>query len=265
MQYMGLIQGCDQAGNNPSVRAAARPLANGTQLDQRNARIQRLPLFLGISSAECREIFSVAHDKVFLRRQRIFMQGDPGGQVILLTSGSAKTTQLGQDGTEVILRLSGPGDLVGEAGLGSVRLHRSTACTLGPSEAFVWETTVFDSFLKRFPILRYNVSRMLGGQLMELEERFREISTESVSMRLSHELVRLANRFGERVNGAVKIRLSLEELAQLTGTTLFTVSRQLSRWKVDGIVSTGRRAVMVHNPQALAEFSERDSCFPPGR
>src|SRR5216684_2875880 len=101
MQYMGLIQGYDQASNNPAVRAAARPLANGTQLEQRIARIQRLPLFMGISPAECREIISPAREKVFLRPQRIFMHGDPVRQVILLTSGSAKTIQSGQDGTEV--------------------------------------------------------------------------------------------------------------------------------------------------------------------
>jgi len=239
-------------------------LANGTQLEQRNARIQRLPFFSGISPAECREIISSGHEKIFSRQQRIFMQDDPVRQVILLTSGSVKTTQLGPDGTEVILRLSGPGDLIGETGLGSVRVHRSTACTLGPSKAFVCDTTVFASLLRRFAILRHNVARMLDDQLRELEERFREISTESVSMRLSHELVRLANRVGERMNGTVKINLSLEELGQLTGTTLFTVSRLLCRWKVEGIVSTGRRAVMVHNPQALAEYSEKDSCFLPG-
>ena len=131
MQYMGLIQGYDQASNNPAVRAAARPLANGTQLEQRIARIQRLPLFSGVSPAEYREIISACHEKVFSRQQRIFMQGDLVKQVMLLTSGSAKTIQSGKHGTEVILRLSWPGDLIGEAGVGSVRLHRATAWTLG--------------------------------------------------------------------------------------------------------------------------------------
>jgi CRP-like cAMP-binding protein len=251
--------------SSPAACAAPRPLTNDTQLDSRAARVQHLPLFSGISSADRREIVSVARDKVFSRPQRIFLQGDPERLVILLMSGSVKRTQLAQAGTEVILRLSGPGELIGDAGLGSVLLHRSTAWTLGPSRVLVWDTTVFDSLLKRFPILRHNVTRMLGDRLSELEERFREISTESVPVRLSHELVRLANRVGERVNGAVKINLSREELAQSTGTTLFTVSRLLSRWKVEGIVSTGRRAVMIHDPQALAEFSERDCCFPTDR
>jgi CRP/FNR family transcriptional regulator, nitrogen oxide reductase regulator len=72
---------------------------------------------------------------------------------------------------------------------------------------------------------------------------------------LSHQLIRLLNQLG-RVNGGGEIRLSREELAQLTGTTLFTVSRLLSEWNQRGIVSTRREAVSVNNFQALAELGE---------
>lgn len=255
---MESIQGSEQASNNPTVCAAARTLGNGTQPNHKGARVQHLPLFSGISSAACGEIISAASEKVFSRRQTIFFQGDPEKQVILLTSGSVKTTQSGQDGTEVILRLSGPGDLIGATGLRSRSFCRSTAQALGSSRGLVWDPTVFQALSGRFPILRNNVARMLGDHLRELEERFREISTENVANRVGHEIVRLVNRIGERVDGAVKISLSCEELAQLTGTTLFTVSRHLCQWKEEGIVSTSRGVVMVHIPQALEELSERE-------
>jgi CRP-like cAMP-binding protein len=248
----------EQSSKTPTVCAAAPALGNGTQLNHKAARVRHLPLFSALSQAACVEIVSGAHEKFFSRRQTIFLQDNPEEQVILLLSGSVKTTQLGQDGTEVILRLNGPGDLIGATGLDSRSLNHSTAAALSPSRVFIWGATVFEGFLQRFPILRHNVASMLGDHLRELEERFREISTENVPMRLGHEIVRLANRVGERVNGAVRISLSCEELAQLTGTTLFTVSRHLSQWKEEGIVSTGRRTVMVHDPQALAELSERE-------
>jgi CRP-like cAMP-binding protein len=60
------------------------------------------------------------------------------------------------------------------------------------------------------------------------------------------------------VQGGIEIRLSREELAQLTGTTLFTVSRLLSEWNERGIVSTRREGVSVHNFQALAELAESE-------
>ena len=91
-----------------------------------------------------------------------------------------------------------------------------------------------------------------------LEERFREVSTEKVAARLSHEMVRLLNQVGHRVNGGVQIYLSREELAQLIGTTLFTVSRLLSDWDEQGIVSARRESVIVKNLEALVELSERE-------
>lgn len=257
MLYMKFIQGGKQISKSTPVCAAARTFGNGTQINPKGARVPHLPLFSSISPTACGEILSAAHEKVFSRGQTIFFQGDPEEQEILLTSGTVKVTHMGEDGTEVILRLSGPGDLIGATGLGSTRLHRSTAKALGSSRALVWSATFFEALLERFPILRHNVARILGEHFRELEERFFEISTENVTNRVGHEIARLVNRVGERVNGAVKISLSRKELAQLTGTTLFTVSRALSQWKEQGIVSPGWRAVMVHDPHALAELSER--------
>jgi CRP-like cAMP-binding protein len=89
-----------------------------------------------------------------------------------------------------------------------------------------------------------------------LEQRFREISTERVASRLSREIVRLLAQVGRVVNGTVEIALSREELAQLTGTTLFTVSRLLSDWDERGIVSTRREAVSVNDLHALQQLAE---------
>jgi CRP/FNR family transcriptional regulator, nitrogen oxide reductase regulator len=89
-----------------------------------------------------------------------------------------------------------------------------------------------------------------------MEERFREISTQKVDLRLSNQLIRLSNQVRQHTKGAQEICLSREELAQLTGTTLFTVSRLLSQWEKLGIVSSRREAVVVCNLQALEEISK---------
>jgi len=225
-------------------------------IGQRNDWIQRLPIFAGLTANECREVTACAHEKAFLRRQTIFLEGAPCRQVILVLSGCVKTTQLGPTGCEVILRLSGPGELVGalESYLGTNNLV--TAKTTQPTTALVWETSTFEYVSDRFPIIRRNTARLLGVRLQELEERFREISTQKVAPRLSQQLIRLSNQLRQHTRGALEISLSREELAQLTGTTLFTVSRLLSNWERQGIISTRREAVVVRNIQALMNVSE---------
>ena len=246
----------DQLNGDATFRSAVTRTERDAAINSRVDWLQRLPTFLNLTPAQCREIVGAAHEKEFLRRQSIFIEGAPCRQVLLVVSGCVKTTQLGSTGCEVILRLSGPGELVGalESYLGSNNLV--TARTTQPTTALVWDATTFEAVSDRYPVLRRNTARLLGLRLQELEERFREISTQKVAPRLSHQLIRLSNQLRQHSKVALEISLSREELAQLTGTTLFTVSRLLSQWERLGIVSTRREAVIVRNLQALTELSE---------
>ena len=247
----------------PEVRpayGAVAPIAAAPARDLRKVTlVQHSPLFVDIPPGDCREIVSAARETEFSRRDTIFLDGDPIRHVILLTSGSAKVIKLGQSGTEVILRLVGPGEIVEVTGVPAQGRHRSMAQALADSTALIWEASAFQALAERFPALRRNILEVVAQRLQELEERYCEISTEKVATRLSHQLLRLFDQLARRVNGkrTLKINVSREELAQLIGTTLFTVSRLLSEWNERGVVTAGRECVSVHNIQALREFAER--------
>lgn len=218
--------------------------------------VHRLALFSGLSPADCSTIISAARERRFVRRQVIFSEGDSIQHAVMLLSGCAKITQLGFGGGEVILRLSGVGDIVGGFHLGAHSSHCSTAQATQPSTALVWQAAAFETLVQRFPALRRNAVRALEERLREIEQRFREVATEKVGSRLSSELIRLSNRLGQTDNRKAEIILSRAELAQLTGTTLFTVSRLLSRWQASGIVRIGREAVQVRDFAALTQLSQ---------
>jgi CRP-like cAMP-binding protein len=227
-----------------------------SRMSQRATSVQHFPLFAGIPLADRIQIVSTAQENHFARRQTIFLQGDPIRHIVLLLSGYAKVSQFGAHGQEVILRLNGPGEMVGVFGLHAKGNHRSTARAVQVATALVWDVVEFDAVSECFPLLRRNTARILEQRLHDLEQRFREISTERVSPRLSSALVRLLTQVGKRADDVVEIGLSREELAQLIGTTLFTVSRLLSRWESQGIVSARREVVLVRNVQALMDLSQ---------
>jgi CRP-like cAMP-binding protein len=236
-------------------------LTSDTTESEQIASVKGLTLFSDLSPRERRAIISGACQIDFRRWQTIFCLGDAVEQVALLLSGWVKITQPGPRGSEVILRLSGSGDVVGTLGSGSEHKHGSTAQTVRPCTALVWDSETFDQLLERYDLFRSNMVRALEERLQEMEQRFREVSTESVGSRLSSELIRLSKRFGDSVNGHQEICLSRQELAQLTGTTLATVSRHLCRWQALGMISIGREMVHVCDVTALTQFSERE--YPP--
>jgi CRP-like cAMP-binding protein len=221
-------------------------------LNQKVALVQECALFSGVSPADSASMLSNARARRLSRRHTIFAEGDPVRQIWLLRSGGVKLTQIGLNGNEVILRVIGPGEIVGAFGF-FMRCHCSTAVTIQTSTVLAWDAADFERILDRFPVIRRNVSGVLLERLQELEQRFREVSTEKVGSRLSSELIRLSKHVGRNIDGDMEISLSRAELAQMTGTTLFTVSRLICQWQSLGIVGARREAVTVRNVEALTQ------------
>jgi CRP-like cAMP-binding protein len=239
-------------GTAISVRVTSIDPASQKPQNYWASRVQHFPLFAGISPQDRSTILGAARERQFSRGQTISIEGDQLRQVILLTFGSAKMVQCGQDGSAVILRLCGPGELVGTLGVSMQERYRCTSQALTSCSALVWESCLFESLSTRFTALRLNVAYILYKQLEDMENRFREISTERVPSRLGRQILRLVEQVGIRSNGSVEINMTREELAQLIGTSLFTVSRLLSEWDRRGIVVTRREGFSVINLEALS-------------
>src|SRR6266478_6219152 len=124
-----------------------------------------------VAAAHLAEIRSAARPTNFTRRQTIFFPGEMIQRVVLLTEGSAKITQIDEYGSTVILRLAGPGEVVGPIGGGRFGTHLSAAEARISSKALVWEIAAFEALSDRFPILRRNTMRILTKSLHELEAR----------------------------------------------------------------------------------------------
>jgi CRP-like cAMP-binding protein len=95
--------------------------------------------------------------------------------------------------------------------------------------------------------MRRNISRILSAQLQQMEDRFRELATECVSRRLALTLSRLGAQIGRATSEGIQISITREELAQMTGTTVFTVSRLLSAWSAQKLLISRRESVVVPN------------------
>jgi len=213
-------------------------------------------LFTGLSRHECLEIASCAKARTYARDELLFMQGQPVRNLVLIQSGSVKSTQLSPNGNEVILWMNGSGDAVSMPAESAACSHTCSARAIEQCRALTWEYARLQNLLAEYPQIRKNISQILSTQLNELEERFREVATEKVAKRVALTLLRLLKRVGKQSPSGVEVSLSREELAQMTGTTLFTISRILSKWGEQGFVLPRREAVLIRDPQRLLEMGD---------
>jgi len=189
-----------------------------------------------------------------------FFQGDPATYFYVLVSGRAKLLQSNPAGQQVNLRTINEWQMFGA--LGAVRpnaIYPATAQALEPSTALAIESGFLHQMLESRPYLNFGLMQLMTGYIQEMQERYRELATERVERRIALTVLRLASQVGERSGGdetMVELPLSRQDVAEASGTTIFTVSRVLADWERRGLVEAGRERVLIKNPHGLVQVSE---------
>jgi CRP-like cAMP-binding protein len=119
-------------------------------------------------------------------------------------------------------------------------LERSTALGWTPADA--------QRLIQEHPIVASNALSGLGSRMLGLNARLREIHTEPADRRIARALLRLAGRVGTDSRAGIR----------LSGTTLHTASRTVSRWARDGILKGGRKRIMIADLPGLEAMVAED-------
>ncbi len=215
-------------------------------------------LFAGLDDDALAEVARAAR----LRRVKdggfFFHEGDPATTLYVLTEGRVKFTQVTAEGHQVLLRAIGPGETFGAVAALGDAVHPASGQAVGDCAALGWSSEAINSLMERFPRIALNALRFLAGRLAEFQDRYRELATERVERRLARALLRLAQQMGRPLESRLLIDLPLsrQDIAEMTGTTLFTVSRTLSAWEQRGILEGGRERVLIRKPLELVRIAE---------
>jgi CRP/FNR family transcriptional regulator, nitrogen oxide reductase regulator len=217
-----------------------------------------MALFDGMSDGALVELLASATTRRYAAGTPVFEQGQTAETYYVLLHGRLLVTQTTPAGQQVVVRMVNPGDIFGIA----KAMHRAdypgTATAVTESLALAWPMSGWEATLARHPALAVNLMKTVGGRLMESQTRVRELSTEEVERRVAHTVLRLANQAGRREADGIRIDfpLSKQDIAEMSGTTLHTVSRILSAWEDAGIVEGGRQKLLLKDPHRLVLIAE---------
>ena len=236
-------------------------VAHSTEFSRagRLASVTASPLFSGLSLNECSEIASCSEARYFGNNELLFMQGEPSLHLVVVQAGSIKLTQLSPCGLEVVLWVAAIGELVALPTGSLIYQHTCSARAMTDCTVLVWDSKRLECLLEKSPQFRRNIGCIFSDRLKSLEERFRVVATEMAPQRLAFALLRLVKQTGKQAFGGTQVSFTREELAQMTGTTVFTVSRLLSKWSEERIVLSRREAVVILDIERLKRLREQKS------
>ncbi len=234
------------------------PATAAVSLQQDIELLRRVGLFQGIASADLVRIAQAARRRQIPAETFLFHQGDPAEVIYVPLQGRLKLTQITPEGHEVILRYVGVGEMSGATAVFGDTAYPASAETVEETVVLGWNDEAMIQLIGQYPCLGLNILHLLSVRLQELQDRLREMSTERVERRVARALLRLVSQLGRKAETGVLIDLPLsrQDLANMTGTTLYTVSRILSRWEEEGIIEAGREKVLIKHPPRLVVIAE---------
>jgi len=220
--------------------------------------LKKCKLFRNISDSGQKRVREAGWLRQVAADDYFYQQGDPATAFCVLLEGRAKLTKVTMDGHQILARFLEPGDCFGVVAVQPGAPYPLSVQAVDACSAVAWDTETLQELLKRYPRIAMNALEVMTEQCQGWQRRYEEIITENVEQRVAGTLVRLARQAGKRVRSGIliDIHLSRQDLAEMTGTTLYTVSRILNRWEQKGLVEIGRERVVIRDGHGLVEIAE---------
>lgn len=236
------------------MQNAKRP-SSFARLDE--SLLNDIPPFSKLDTSQIREILDLASSRRYEVGVSVFEEGHDADRFFLLLDGYIRVVRITPDGEQVIALHIPSGQLFGIAKALGRDTYPATAITAAESIALSWPMRLWDSFVEQYDGFGSETYISVGKRMGELNNRIVEMATQHVEQRIACVLLRLINQTGRKVENGIEIDFPItrQDISEMTGTTLHTVSRMMSAWEKQGFVESGRKRITVLDPHQIVMLS----------
>jgi CRP/FNR family transcriptional regulator len=215
--------------------------------------LRRSSIFRRLGADDRQRLATIARLKHTSKAERIFSEGEPCDFFITILSGRVKVFKMTPAGKDIILEIFGPGDPLGAVATYEGRPFPASAIALEDTVCLLIPRASFFALLEQHPSLVRGLLLGLTHRLVELTNRLTELTGGRVEPRFARLFLKLTEDLGKPAPDGMLIPLALsrQELADMTGTTIETCIRIMSRWGKDEIVRTEKEGFVVLDKAAL--------------
>ncbi|EPX77929.1 Crp/Fnr family transcriptional regulator [Salipiger mucosus] len=216
-----------------------------------------LPPFSRLERPQIREILDQASSRRYDEGTAVFREGHDADRFFLLLDGYLRVIRTTPDGDQIIVLHISPGQLFGIAPALQRDTYPATAMTAAESIALSWPARLWSDFTASYDGFATESYKTLGQRLGQIQQTLTEMATQAVEKRVAAALLRMVNQSGRKTDTGIEIAFPVtrQNISDMTGTTLHTVSRLLSSWEKQGIVESTRKRIAVTDPHQLVLIS----------
>ncbi|QIE44973.1 Crp/Fnr family transcriptional regulator [Pseudohalocynthiibacter aestuariivivens] len=217
-----------------------------------------LPPFSLLERTQIREILGLATPRRFDEGTAIFSEGFAADHFFLLLDGYLRVVRTTPGGDQIIVLHISPGQLFGIAPALQRDTYPATAIAAAESIALSWPARLWPEFTAKYQGFASESFKTVGQRLGQIQDTLTEMATQAVEKRVAAAVLRMVNQSGRKTDQGIEIAFPItrQNISDMTGTTLHTVSRLLSAWEKDGIVRSTRKHIVVTDPHRLVLISD---------
>ena len=213
--------------------------------------------FARLSGAALAQFEAIAPEVSRVRGEALFVEGEESRHVFIICSGRVKLSVSSREGRTAILRIAGPGEVLGISAAMSGTPHETTAETVELCRVKAIRVSDFLRFLQNYPEASAEAtSCLLREYRVVLNNVCRLALPNTVAGRLATLLLEwLDNRRATAGDRRFIVALTQEEIASMTNTSRETVSRVLHQFQQDKLISIKGASVTILQPRALESLA----------
>ncbi len=215
-------------------------------------------IFHGLPDLVLNTILAAASSRAYGKDDFIFMQGAPARRFYLVKSGQVKLYQTTTEGGRVTLRYVGPGEAFGVIVVLREAEYPVSAQVAEDCVLLGWSDQNLKDIMMQHPQVGINAISILSDFILGFMDRIQGLSTRRVDQRVAKALLRFAETTGQYSDQITTIgmKLTRQDIAEITGTTLYTVSRTLSGWESKGWIDCSNSYIRIKESDKLTELAE---------
>jgi len=224
---------------------------------KRRELLDIVPLFAGLSLREWEEIEQCLYERRFARNELVFLQGAPADTLYIVKSGRVKVVRHSGHNKAVVLRVCSEGQMLGNVGVFDRNGYLASAQAVEPTTTFCLSRSDCFDLVKRYPAFAYAVIADLSRRLRGATDLICSLAVDRAEQRIARALLRLAANSGQPTDEGVMIGMSLtrQDVADMTGTTVETAIRTMSKFRREGLIHLHRRRVVLADLKRLQSIA----------
>jgi CRP/FNR family transcriptional regulator len=217
--------------------------------------LRAAPLFAGLTDTQFNLLAARLVERTFDAGEMIFQEGQPCAGMFIIHSGSVRIFKNSSSGREQVLSIEAAGASIAELPVFDGGPYPASSQALAKSSLLFLSKQDFRALCLQHPEVSLQVLEKVGARLRQLVGIIEELSFTTVRHRLAALLLRMARSDGRKTPDGTEIVLAAtnQDIAAQIGTVRELVSRNLSRFQSEGLLSLDGRTVLIPSLDRLEQ------------